>query len=89
MTIHQDLASLLETLQRERDELNLKLHLLKAETRDEWEKIEKQWHHFQHKAEAVGATAGQSAGEVGAAARLLGEEVRAGYRRIRDAIKAG
>lgn len=86
MALKQDLAHLAETLKVERDELRLRLHLLKAEGRDEWEQLEKQWQHFQQKAGSVGAVAGEAAGDVGAAARLLGEELRNGYRKIRGSL---
>lgn len=88
MTMQQHIARLVGTLKRERDELKVQVHLLKADAHDEWVKLEKQWIQFERKAETVGTTAGQAAGEVGAAVRILGEEVRAGYRRIRDSLKS-
>jgi len=87
MTIQQELSQLVAALRRERDELHLKLHLLQAEARDEWHALEKKWNHLRQKAESVGDATGQSAGDVGAAARLLGEELRRGYQRIRDSMR--
>jgi hypothetical protein len=85
----QDVNDLVESLRRDRDELRVQMHLLKADARDEWATLEKKWAHLQTKSEAVGASAGQVASEVGAALKLLGDEVRTGYRKIRDTIKAG
>ncbi len=88
MMTKQDIADLVDSLKRERDELHLKLHLFKAEARDEWAELEKKWTHFQHKAGAANAAAGEAAGEIGAAMRLLGEEARTGYRKIRESLKS-
>ncbi len=88
MLTKQDIAELVESLKRERDELHLQFHLFKAEARTEWAGLEEKLTHFQHKAHAASAAAGEAAGEVGAAAKLVGEEMRAGYRRIRETLKA-
>jgi uncharacterized coiled-coil DUF342 family protein len=89
MTSAHDAAELLNTVRRERDEINLQLHLLKAEARDEWAQLEKKYAQFQNKSKTVGAVASGAAGDVGAAARILGEELRAAYLRLRDALKTG
>ena len=88
MAMQQDIARLVETLKRERDELNLQLHLFKAEAKTDWTALERKWTRFQRKAESVGTNAGHVAGDVGAAVRLLGKEVRGGYRKIRDSLKS-
>lgn len=84
----QDIADLAASLKRERDELYLQLHLFRAETRDQWAELEKQWTQLRRKSVAASAAAGEAAGEISAAARLVGEEVRAGYRKIRDSLRA-
>ena len=88
MTMQQNIAELIDSLKRERDELKLQVHLLKAEAHDEWLELEKQWPHLEHKAKTATTAAELAAADVAAALRLLGEELRAGYRRIRDALKS-
>jgi hypothetical protein len=87
MMTKQEIADLVESLKRERDELHLQLHLFKADAHDEWLELEKKWANFQHKAEAVATTAGHAAADVGAVMRLLGNEVGAGYRKIRESLR--
>lgn len=76
----------LARLRTERDELKVKLHLAKAEARDEWDKIEDRFNEFQDKAHAAQSAAGEAAKDVGAAAHLLGEELAEAYQRIRKAF---
>lgn len=84
----QDVDALVQKLKTERDELKLKIHLAEAEARDEWERLEPVWQRFHDKAQVVGGTAVEASHEIGAAAKLLGNELAEGYVRIRDAIKA-
>ena len=62
MAMQQDIARLVETLKRERDELNLQLHLFKAEAKTDWTALERKWTRFQRKAESVGTTRVMSRG---------------------------
>ena len=82
------LVKLLQDLKHERDELNVQMHLAKAEARDEWRRMEEKWKHFHGKATAVGEVAADSSKDVEAATRILGEELKKGYVRIRKAIAA-
>ncbi len=82
----EELAATLARLRTERDELRLKMHLARAEVRDEWEKVESKWAHLEYKAPAVASAAGAATRDVASAAKLLGEEIRHAYQRIRDAL---
>jgi len=81
--LEQEMKKLEETLLQQRDELRLKLHLAKADARDEWEGLEKKWVEAQAKFAEVQKAAGESSEEIEAAARLLGDELLKGYERIR------
>ena len=80
--LEQEMKKLEETLLQQRDELRLKLHLAKADARDEWEELEKKWVEVQAKFAEVQKAAGESGKEIEAAARLLGDELLSGYERI-------
>ena len=82
----EECSELLHKLKQERDELNLQMHLAKADAHDEWERLEKKWNHFQGKAATVGDAAAEASKEVGAATRILAEELKHGYQHIREAI---
>ncbi len=83
----EEMSALLAKLRTERDELRLRMHLARAEVRDEWEKVERKWAHIEQKAPDVATSAGAATRDVAAAAKLLGEEIRHGYQRIREALE--
>ena len=43
------LDDIIETLRQERDEMNLQLHLAKAEVKQEWEQLEKRFENLEHR----------------------------------------
>jgi hypothetical protein len=83
---NQELQKLIDDLKRQRDEIHVRLHLAKAEVKDEWARLERTWEHVRAKMEVVGREAGKAAEEVGAALRLAAEELRVGYARVRKLL---
>ena len=86
--LHEELLELLDSVHREREELQLQLHLAKAELRDEVEALDEKRRHFQHKVVAARTATKSVSEDVGAAMRLVGDELVRGYRRIRADIRA-
>ncbi len=84
--LHDDMSKLIDEIKQERDEILLKVHLGKAEIRDEWEKVEEKWQNLKHKAEQVGHEAKEVSKDVAAATNLLGKEIKEGYQRIRKSL---
>ncbi len=84
--IHQEYNQLIEKLTTERDELNVQMHLAKAEIRDEWQEVETKWHELRNKGELLRGEAAHSAEEIAAAAQLLGEEIKKGYQNVRNKL---
>jgi hypothetical protein len=82
----KEVASILQKIEQERDELVVRAHLLKAESKEEWAKVEKQYDHFKSQAEKVGKEAKSSSDNVYAAAKLLGEELISSFNRIRKSM---
>jgi nucleotide-binding universal stress UspA family protein len=85
-TIYEELHSLREDLGRSRDALRDELILAKDEVREEWEELEEKWEDFNSHLKDAGSEAITVTGNVGTAISLLGEELKRGYRRIRDAL---
>jgi hypothetical protein len=81
-----ELQKLVEDVRRQRDEIRVRLHLAKADAKDEWERLEHTWQHMRAKMTVVGREAGKTAEEVGAALRLAAEELRRGYGRVRKLL---
>ena len=73
---------LVNDLKQMRDELKVKVHLAKLETSDEWDRLEKQLAKLEVKAKEIGAVTLEESKDVGAAAKVLGEEIRDGLKRI-------
>ncbi|NIP14879.1 MAG: hypothetical protein GWM88_09175 [Pseudomonadales bacterium] len=81
-----DIDEVVSALRTERDELRVRLHLLKAEARDEFEELEKKWQHLESRAAQVKEGAKESAEDIGAAAKTLAEEIGAAYTRIKKTL---
>jgi hypothetical protein len=83
-----------ETLERElalltkmRDELKVQMHLAKADAKDEWAKLEKNWLSVQDELKRVSGDAKEPLKELGAAARGLVGELKTGYERIKNSLQ--
>lgn len=77
-----ELEEIVEDLKQKRDELRLQIHLASKEVKDEWEELEEKMDHFVAKAHLKETGEG-----VGNAMGQLGHELKAGYQRVRNAIK--
>ena len=77
-----DFDDLVADLKQKRDELRLKIHLGSKEAQDEWEELEEKMQEFSSRAELCRKGAG-----VADALGMLGQELKLGYKRIRNAIK--
>jgi CBS domain-containing protein len=75
-----------EDLRRLRDELRVQMHLAKAEAKELWDDMEQRFSDIEGKAKQVARQAEAPLEDIGEAARLLAEEIRNGYRRIRDML---
>lgn len=80
--LSEDIEEMVEKLKGERDELLVKLHLAKMEASEEWQELERKWSKLQTQAKKAGGAAAESTGDIGAAVQLLGEEIKAGFKRI-------
>lgn len=73
-------------LKTERENIKVQLHLLSMDAKVEWDELEKKYEKFKIKASAVADATEDSAGDVAEAIKLVGEELREGYKRIRDSM---
>ena len=73
-------------LQTERGNIEVKLHLLNMDAKEEWDELEKKYGKFKTKASAVADVTVDSASDVAEALKLVGEELREGYKRIRKSM---
>jgi hypothetical protein len=79
--------SLKQNMEQLRDEIKLQSHLGKAEAKQEFEKLEKEFDGVLAKAKPFADEAEKTAGNTGAALKVAAEELIAGMDRIRKLIK--
>ena len=77
-----DFDDLIADLKQKRDELRVQIHLASKEAQDEWEELEDKMQDFMSRADLARTGEG-----IGGALGNLGNELKLGYQRIRDAIK--
>ena len=84
-----DFDDFYEDLKRKRDELRVQMNLASRELKDEWEELVQKMGEFSDKAKQFAADAKlEETGEgVGQALKELGQELRRGYDRVRDALQ--
>ncbi|MFI3156801.1 MAG: hypothetical protein QX199_11660 [Methylococcaceae bacterium] len=82
MSIKEDFENLLEKLQTERDEINLKLHLASMEAKQEFAEAEKEWHRLKIKAAEIADDSVDTSEEFIAKAKIVGDELKEAYYRI-------
>jgi CBS domain-containing protein len=76
----------IEELRGVRDDLKVRMHLAKADLKDLFEALEKPLQRLEAKGRQISQASEEPLRDVREAARLLIEEIRDGYRRIRDAL---
>jgi predicted nucleic acid-binding Zn-ribbon protein len=76
-------AEELERLRRLRDELRVQIRLGRAEVRERWEKLEKDFARLEGKLEKIREESRGDLAEIREAAKLLVDEIREGYRHLR------
>lgn len=84
--IKEQMTKALEHLKQQRDELQVQLHLAKADAKDEWSRLEAQWDEIKPKLEAAREEVGKTAESVGTALSMAIEELKKGYERLRSRI---
>jgi len=85
--MHTSWNELVAKLERERDELALKMHLGRKDLASEWEKLEAKWRELKAvKGPPLKEAASQTAQGVGAAMELAADELKKGYEKIRKLL---
>lgn len=79
----EELDEIVEKLKQRRDELNVQMHLGKAEAKDLWQQTEDKWQHLRSQLDKVNNETDDVAKDIGAAAMLVAEEIMHGYDRLK------
>lgn len=78
----EHIDDMVKDLREEAEELKMKLHLAKMEVGDEWGKVEAKLDKLEAKASEIGEATAEASEDVWAATKLLGEEIRDGFKSI-------
>jgi len=78
-----DIDDIIESLKQQKDEIKLQIHLARAEARDEWPELEKKFDELRNKADALRQATGDASSDVIEAVKLVADEIRHGFDRIR------
>ncbi len=84
-----DLEDLVDELKQKRDELRVQINLASREVKDEWKDLEEKMDEFSGKVSqfAGDAQLKETGKGLGDALGQVGQELKRGYERIRDAVK--
>lgn len=80
--VKKRIDEMLSELKQERDELRVKVHLAKLEAGDEWEKLEVKLAKLEAKTRELADATAEMSQDIGAAAKLLAEEIRDGFKKL-------
>lgn len=84
--LDEQLAEMIESLKQGRDELNLRMHLAKAEAKDLWQEMEDKWQLIRGQLDRIDNQSGDAAKDIGAATMVVAEEIRRGYNKLKDML---
>lgn len=87
MGLMKELEKLAEGLKQQRDEIKVQLHLAGLEAKAEWENTEKQLSLFKEKLADIGDDTKETTEEFVDATKVIGEEIKAAYKRIVDRLQ--
>lgn len=80
--VKKRIDEMVSELKQERDELRVKVHLAKLEAGDEWKKLEVKLAKLEAKSRELASATAEMSKDIGAAAKLLGEEIRDGFKKL-------
>lgn len=86
MNVQREIERFRDGLLQQRDELIVQLNLAKLEAKEEWDKTEAKLEEFKARLEGAAQEAEEASGDVWASAKLLGEEIRGAYERIKGRL---
>ena len=73
---------MLADLKQQAEQLRVKIHLAKMDASDEWKNLEVKLAKLESKAKELGSVTAEASHDVAAAAKLLGSEIRDGFKKI-------
>lgn len=86
--LNDKIKTLYEDLEIDRDELKVKLSLMKLELREKWEHTEIKWNSFKAKASIIENSVEDAGSDIGHGLVELGKEIKHAYKDVKKGIEA-
>ncbi|HYE36884.1 hypothetical protein [Methylocaldum sp.] len=86
MNIQEELEKFRDGLLQQRDELRVQINLAKLEAQEEWSKTEEKLEEFKTRLAGVADEAKDASEDVWTSVKMLGEEIRSAYERIKSRV---
>ena len=86
MNVQEEFGKLMEKLKTERDEIHVKLHLASMDAKEEFAEAEKKWEQVKLKMAEIADEAVDTSEEYVAKAKIVGEELKDSYSRIKNRL---
>ncbi|MGR9044162.1 MAG: hypothetical protein ACU83N_02630 [Gammaproteobacteria bacterium] len=86
MNIKEELEKFADGLNQLRDEIKVQMHLASMESRQEWDKAEKEWSHFRSQLDKISGEPKGNVDDLISKAKIVGEELNETYRRLKDRL---
>lgn len=86
MDIKKEFTALFQSLEQQREQIGLELHLAGKEVQDLWHKTEQQWDVFVDKLGIINDDSKETSKELIHVTRVIGDELKAAYKRITDRL---
>ena len=77
---------MISALKQQRDELAVRIHLAEAEVKKEWDRLDDKLNQLSHRFDPLKDAVGETADDVWESLKLLGDEVKEGFTRIRKSL---
>ena len=84
--MNEQLEKVIESLKQGRDELNVQIHLAKAEAKDLWQETEDKWKHLRDQLDKIDNETGDTAKNIGATAMVVADEIKHGYEKLKKML---
>lgn len=85
-TIQQSIEKLMDDLQRERADIQVKLYLANEELEEEWDTLEKKMVQMEVKAENAKETALEPCDDVALEVKHMADDLMKGYKKVRKKL---
>ena len=87
MDIKKEIDVIADALKKQRDEIEVQIHLASMDAKEEWHKAEKKWGQFVDTLGIITDETKETSSEIFQATKIIGDELKEAYKRISDRLE--